>query len=219
MADANVTNDQEAERSNAQQERRDGAHDHHFVAGNTHVPQGKVPNAYAKGCQHGPEDEPSVDVGSSVEEANPRERTRENCANLLVLFFLEDSVGDSFVASTRNKSRSEGGRKEVAFMMSVYLYRESWNIPARYTSNILHNDLEVCKLDHRNCVECYIEQDERPLKEGIDGVRSRNAMHLVSNEEVDEGYECCEERTSKELPVLDGRGVARAQGKTANCPW
>jgi hypothetical protein len=120
-------------------------------------------------------------------------------------------------------------------MMSVYLYRESWNIPARYTSNILHNDLEVCKLDHRNCVECYIEQDERPLKEGIDGVRcrplvrygnngvycltSRNAMHLVSNEEVDEGYECCEERTSKELPVLDGRGVARAQGKTANCPW
>lgn len=43
-------------------------------------------------------------------------------------------------------------------------------------------------------------------------------MDLVLNEEVNQRDECCEERPSKELPVLDSCGVARAQSKAAKSP-
>lgn len=42
MDDTEVPNDQVTKRSNSEQERGDRAHDHDFVAGNTHVPQRKV---------------------------------------------------------------------------------------------------------------------------------------------------------------------------------
>ena len=43
-------------------------------------------------------------------------------------------------------------------------------------------------------------------------------MNLVLDEEVDQRYESRKERSSKDLPVLEGSGVARAQGETAESP-
>ena len=43
-------------------------------------------------------------------------------------------------------------------------------------------------------------------------------MHFVLDEEVDQRYERCKERSSEELSVLDRGGVARAQGKAAKGP-
>lgn len=48
---------------------------------------------------------------------------------------------------------------------------------------------------------------------------SRNAVHFVLDEEVDEWHKCCEEGAGEKLPVLNGSGVAWAQSKAAEGPW
>lgn len=66
----------------------------------------------------------------------------------------------------------------------------------------------------------YAMADQSRSKEGSrSGLTSRNAVHLVSDEEVDQRYKRRKEGSSKELPILDGGGVARAQGEAAKGPW
>jgi hypothetical protein len=54
--------------------------------------------------------------------------------------------------------------------MSVYLYWKTRNVQARNTSNILNNNLQVLEFDHRDGIEAYIEQNQCPFEESIDGV-------------------------------------------------
>lgn len=89
-----------------------------------------------------------------------------------VLFF-KDGVGDGFVACTKNTKDQKLVVEHLHSWQGVYLYWEPWNVPARYTSDILYNNLKVRKLDHCNCIESYVEQNERPFEEGVDGVRCR----------------------------------------------
>lgn len=87
------------------------------------------------------------------------------------VLFLEDSVGDGFVASTKDTAYQKMFVEYLYSRGTVYLDWEPWNVPARYPSDILHNNLKVGELYHCDCVECYIEQNERPFEEGVYGVR------------------------------------------------
>lgn len=58
----------------------------------------------------------------------------------------------------------------VAFGQDVYLAWEPWNIPARNPSVVLDHNLKVLELDKSDGIECDIEKDKRPFKEGINCV-------------------------------------------------
>lgn len=54
--------------------------------------------------------------------------------------------------------------------MSVYLDRETRDVQSRYTSNILDNNLQVLEFNHGDSIEAYIEQNQRPFEESVNGV-------------------------------------------------
>lgn len=77
-------------------------------------------------------------------------------------------------------------------MRAVYLYREPWNVPARYTSDILDHNLKVGKLDHGDCVESYVEQYEGPFKEGVNGISCVGlaTFFTIQNANLPPGIRC-----------------------------
>ena len=58
----------------------------------------------------------------------------------------------------------------IAFRSGLYLMRELHDIPTRYSSVVLNNNLKILELADGDCVERYIKKDESPLEERVDGV-------------------------------------------------
>jgi len=83
---------------------------------------------------------------------------------------LLDTVGCRLGARTTRHVLSESVHKKYRFVMRVYLYWKTRNVQARYTSNILYDNLQVLELDHRDGIEAYIEQDQCPFEESVDGI-------------------------------------------------
>lgn len=86
------------------------------------------------------------------------------------LLFFKKCIRDSLVASSTTGNGSERVWIMVAFGQGVYLAWEPWNIPARNSSVVLDHDFKVLELDEGDSIECDIQKNERPFKEGIDCV-------------------------------------------------
>ena len=54
--------------------------------------------------------------------------------------------------------------------MSVYLYWETRNVQAGYTSNILDDNLQMLEFDHRDSIKAYVEQNQCPFEESVNSV-------------------------------------------------
>lgn len=54
--------------------------------------------------------------------------------------------------------------------------RELHDIPTRYPSVILDNNLKVLELAHGDCVKGYVEEDKRPLEEGVNSVCCKGSV-------------------------------------------
>lgn len=123
-------------------------------------------------------------------------------------------------------------------MLRVSFWKPRY-IPSADSLHITDHKLEALKVQHGDCIEPNIEQDQGPFEESITGVgweiqvsikkrtslndlqlrTTGNLVHLVLNEVVDQGHQCSKEEASHDLAVFDSPAVVRAQGEAAQCPW
>lgn len=47
------------------------------------------------------------------------------------------------------------------------LFRKPLHVPSANTSNVFHDQLESGEVNGRDCVKSDVEEDKRPLEEGI----------------------------------------------------
>ena len=71
MEEPDVASGKVAYGLDAKEEGSDGAHDQGLITRDTHVPKREVPDADAKGSQHGPKDKSIVHICRSINESGP----------------------------------------------------------------------------------------------------------------------------------------------------
>lgn len=102
---------------------------------------------------------------------------------------------------------------------SYQLLWKPQDVPSAQTLDVLDNNLKAAEVHSGHCVESNIQKNQRPLKEGVDGVSTRHTVNLVLDEEVHEWDQRRKESSTQVLSQFDGARVGRAQCKATKCPW
>lgn len=102
---------------------------------------------------------------------------------------------------------------------SYQLLRKPQNVPSAQTFDILYDNLKAAEVQGGHRVESYVKKDQGPFKESVNSVRTRYAVNLVLDEEVDQWDQSAKEGTRQVLSQLDSPRVRRAKSQTSDCPW